>query len=351
VKVYILPADAHGCGHYRLIWPADVLRKEGHNITILPPTKESGFLAKVEDVNGKPILKGLQIPKDADVIVLQRPSHELQPQMVDMLRSAGVAVVVDMDDDMTSIDPGNVAYATYSPRTTGPFSWRNSLDSCRRATLVTTSTQRLQKVYGSPGRGLVLDNYVPQACLEFPAVDREGFGWAGTTLSHPNDLQTTGRVVQQLQGDGYRFRVVGGPSKVKEALKLTQEPEYTGTVDLIDWVKTIGQTYQVGMVPLAPTAFNSAKSRLKGIEHMAAGVPWVASPREEYRRLHRESGCGLLAERPKDWYSLLSQLLKDEVLRKEQAEMGREYMQDQTYQKQAWRWLEAWETALKIQRG
>jgi hypothetical protein len=113
----------------------------------------------------------------------------------------------------------------------------------------------------------------------------------------------------------------------------------------------IGESLDLGMVPLAPTAFNTSKSRLKGIEYMAVGVPWVGSPREEYRRLHRESRCGLLADGPKDWYTKLKLLLTDDVLRKEQGEAGRTWMQDQTYQANAWRWLEAWERALEIERG
>lgn len=352
MKVYVLPADAHGCGHYRLTWPADVLKGLGHDVVIMPPTLNSGFMAKFrEDASGKKVLTGLQIPSDADVIVIQRPAHEFQPQMVDMLRSNGVAVVVDMDDDMSSIHHDNVAYHTYHPRSNTPYSWRYAMESCKKATFVTTSTRQLQKVYAAHGRGMVLDNYVPAKCLTFERQDTGAFGWAGTTQSHPNDLQVTGRAVQQLIDAGHRFRVVGAKSKVKQALQLRQDPDVTGTVDLTEWVKTIGETYDVGLVPLAMTPFNNAKSRLKGIEHMAAGVPWVASPREEYRRLHRESGCGLLAERPKDWYTQVQRLMGDEVLRKEQTEMGKEFMKDQTYQAQAWRWAEAWEAALKVQRG
>jgi hypothetical protein len=122
-------------------------------------------------------------------------------------------------------------------------------------------------------------------------------------------------------------------------------------VDLSAWIQTISQTYSVGLIPLESSSFNSAKSRLKGIENMAAGIPWVASPREEYRRLHRESGCGLLAETPKDWYSQIKRLLTDDVLRKEQAEQGRIYMEKQTIQANAWRWAEAWNTAFRIERG
>ncbi len=217
--------------------------------------------------------------------------------------------------------------------------------------MVTTSTTALQKIYAPHGRGMVLDNYVPEVVLKYPKTDTGCFGWAGTTLSHPNDLQVTGDCVRRMVGEGHQFRVVGGPSKVKQNLRLTDDPVCTGTVGLEVWVKTIGETLDVGMVPLAPTSFNTSKSRLKGIECMAAGVPWVASPRAEYRRLQKESGCGFLADTPKQWYAHLTRLLTDSCLRNEQVEAGREYMQSQTYEANAWRWLEAWTRAVEIQRG
>lgn len=352
MKIYVLPADGHGCGHYRLVWPADVLQQQGHDITILPPNEKSGFLAKVgEKANGDKELMNVQVPTDADVIVIQRPAHPLQPQMIKMMRSNGIAVVVDMDDDMSCIDPGNIAFHVYRPRSNSPLSWRHAEASCREATLVTTTTRALQRRYAPHGRGMIIDNYIPAVALTFPKERTGRFGWAGTTKSHPNDLQVTGSVVQQLIDEGEDFRVVGGQSEVQHCLRLKEQPTVTGSVELPKWVATIAQTYDVGMVPLAPTAFNAAKSCLKGKEHMAVGVPFVFSPREEYRRLHRESGCGLPADKPKDWYVQIKRLLTDEVLWKEQAEAGKEYMQTQTYQKQAWRWMEAWTSAQKIQSG
>lgn len=351
MKVYVLPADAHGCGHYRLVWPADVLRKQGFDVVVMPPNEKSGFLAKVEARGGKQILKDVQIPEDADVIVLQRPAHPLQPQMVEMLRRNRIAVVVDMDDDMSSIDPGNIAYAVYKHGSPSGLSHRYVLESCKAATLVTTSTVNLQKVYAKHGRGVVIDNYVPEAYLNFGGNQTGYFGWAGTTKSHPNDLQVTGVAVRGLQEEGYRFRVVGGQSTVKQALRLQEAPEVTGSVPLHRWALAIGENLDVGMAPLAATHFNTSKSRLKPIEYMAVGVPWVGSPREEYRRLNRESGCGLLADTPKEWYRCLKLLMDDPNLRAEQAEKGRAYMQDQTYQANAWRWMEAWTKALEMERG
>jgi hypothetical protein len=328
--------------------------KQGFDITILPPHDKNGngFLAKMrEDDNGEKILTSVQVPHDADVMVVQRPAHQYQAQMVAMLRANGIAVVVDMDDDMSTIDPNNVAYHTYRHRSRSPFSWKYAAECCQVATLVTTTTRALQQRYARHGRGMILDNYVPEAYLRMPQGDTSTFGWAGTTQSHPNDLQVTGTAFQRLIDDGHPFKVVGGHSKVRQAAKLRQDPEYTGGVDLDKWAGVIARELRVATIPLAASAFNTAKSRLKGIESMAVGVPWVASPREEYRRLQRESGCGLLANSPKDWYDQIKRLLTDDVLWKEQSEAGKAYMINQTYQAKAHLWAEAWTRAYEMERG
>ncbi len=352
MKVYALPADSYGCGHYRLIWPADVLKRQGFDVVIIPPSKSTGFLAKTQkDDAGREHLTSVQIPGDADVIILQRPAHPLQPQMIEMMRSNGIAVIIDMDDDMSQIHPDNLAYHMYRPRSGSPFSWKHATESCKLATFVTTSTQRLQKTYAAHGRGMALDNYIPHAYLTFPTRETGYFGWAGTTKSHPNDPQMSALGVKRLIDDGYHFKIVGGDEKCRQAFRLPFRPEMTGVVGMAEFAHTIGQNLDVGIIPLANTGFNAAKSRLKGIEMMSVGVPWVASPREEYRRLVKESGCGFLAGQPKDWYLQVKELMDNDALRKEQAEAGRQYMFTQTYEMNAWRWAEAWQRAYDIERN
>jgi hypothetical protein len=39
----------------------------------------------------------------------------------------------------------------------------------------------------------------------------------------------------------------------------------------------------VGLVPLTRGPFNEAKSYLKGLEYAAAGIPFIATPTEEYQ--------------------------------------------------------------------
>jgi len=351
VKVYVLPADVYGCGHYRLIWPAWVLQQAGHEVTIIPPVKGQGFGARTAtDDNGNEVLIGVQIPEDADVVVIQRPAHPLQPQMINILRSNGVAVVVDMDDDMSSIHPDNSAFQMYRHRSNTPYSWKHAALSCRIATLVTVTTPRLLKVYAGHGRGLILDNYVPASYLDTLSLHTNSFGWAGTTKSHPNDPQVTAPAAQKLIDEGRMFSVVGGDRHVQGAFRMRQPPMMTGIIPMAEWPTAIGSGLDVGWAPLAATTFNSAKSRLKPLEYMSTGVAWVGSPREAYRKVQRDSGCGLLADTPKQWYEYTKQLLDDDPFREDQIAAGREYMQNQTYENNAWKWWEAWEQASQFER-
>lgn len=356
-----MPADTAGCGYYRLIWAAEHLKSLGHNIEVQYPksSKMNGgkatglevhFRGDVKDDPNAEIID-VKVPDDADVLVMQRLSHHWHAKVIEILRSKGVAMVIDMDDDLSNIHPDNKAFTNYHPRNPNtPFSWKNVEQACKSATLVTVSTKQLLGVYARHGRGHVIDNYVPQQYLQIKAEQEKVFGWPGTTDSHPNDLQVTGGAVQTLIEDGYEFRVVGPITGAKAALRLKEQPPHTGVVRMDDWAAEIAKL-QVALAPLATTAFNSGKSRLKAIEAASVGVPWIGSPRAEYRRFHQESGSGLLVEGRKEWHRAVKQLMDDASMRQELGERGRAYMQSQTVEANAWRLWEAWSRAHDIQRG
>lgn len=327
----------------------------GHDIEIqYPKDKNVGLEVHFRgDVEGDPNAEiiDVKVPKGADVLVMQRLSHNWHSRVVKILREKGVAMVIDMDDDLTCIHPENKAYLSYHPKNTRtPYSWKNVEQACKDATLVTVSTKALLNVYAKHGRGHVIENYIPERYLRIKADQDKVFGWPGTTDSHPNDLQVMGDSVQRLMGDGYDFRVVGPVSQVQKALRLQSQPEHTGLVSMFDWPSRIAQL-QAMVAPLASTQFNTGKSGLKIFEAMSVGVPWVASPRAEYRRIHAASGGGLLVEGRKDWYKTIKQLMDDSTLREDLSGRGREYMQGQTVERNAWRLWDAWTRAYEIQQG
>jgi hypothetical protein len=80
------------------------------------------------------------------------------------------------------------------------------------------------------------------------------------------------------------------------------------------------------------------------------GVPWVASPRDDYVRLHAY-GAGVLADKPKDWYRTLRDLRDDPSRRVELSQMGRAVARGLRLTDNAWRFLEAWTDAVELERS
>jgi hypothetical protein len=350
MKVYIYPADLEGCGYYRLIWPSIVLRAAGHDVKIVSPRHPNRVVGTPDGAGN---LVSINAPSDADVMVFQRVASKMMLQAIPIWRANGIAVVTDIDDDFARVHQANPAWLALHPTSGGntdEYDWNTARRVAQAATMVTVSTDALLRRYASPERGVILHNCIPAKALEIPHVEQpNAIGWGGTVRSHPDDPQVTGSSMARLQREGFKFTIVGPARKVKETFNLDDEPIATGTVPLHRWIHELGRL-AVGIAPLNDTAFNEAKSWLKMLEYAAAGVPCVASPRAEYRKLHAR-GVGLLADNPRDWYRHSKKLLTDDVRRYELSEAGRAAVASLTIEDNAWRWWEAWERALVIQRG
>lgn len=347
MKVYVYPADQWACGHYRLVWPAEAVSGD-LDVTIVDPGDPRYALGGKVDPDGR--VHEVFGPEDADVIVLQRPTHRQLSQAVGHLREKGVAVVVDMDDDLARIHPKNPAFMHLHPKGSPAHSWHCARDACRDATLVTVSTPALAQRYGSHGRVAVLNNYVPKRLLEVEHVDSEVVTWCGSLHSHPDDVPVLGASIAGLVRRGATYRTVGSGVGMERALGLPEGSDTpTGTVPFEEWPEAVARS-GVTVAPLADTKFNEAKSWLKPLEAMACGVPVVMSPREEYRRLQDATGVGLLAKKPRQWEACLRSLLEDPVRRADQSAAGREAVRTAfTLEAQAWRWAEAWTRAYELQ--
>lgn len=351
MKVYIYPGDEYGCGYYRLIWPGLAAAAAGHDVTVVMPSERRVLVQVTPD--GRPFSE--RFPEDADVVVLQRPTHQYLAAVVPMLRARGVAVVVDMDDDLEHMDAQNRAFTSLAKEmrwgnqvAPNPHSRRSVARACQDATLVTVSTPALAQQYGGHGRAHGLPNCVPARYLEVPHVDSETIGWGGVVVVHPHDLQAVGPAIARLVSEGHRFETVGEPAGVGRALGLREDPASPGDVTLDEWPAAIAR-FGIGVAPLAESKFNRAKSWLKALEYAAVGVPWVGSALPEYQRLH-SLGSGAIADRPKVWRGRLLDLVRSPELRAEQSAAGRALAAELTIEANAWRWAEAWDFAAQLQR-
>lgn len=349
MKIYVMPADDQGCGHYRLIWPAKVLQSLGYDITIVDPQGADDILTGSMQ-NGE--LVDVQIPQDADIMIFQRVTNRYMAAAVKLIRARGVAVVIDMDDDLATIHPSNPAFAFLHPRGQYPeHSWRNAARACDDATMVVTATPALQQRYARHGRGRVFDNYVPGRMLDVPHEDSDLIGWAGSVHSHPDDLQAMGASVNIMAREGYSFGNVGSGDGIRTAWGLSASTDLyiSGIAPIEGWGDAVTKL-GIGVAPLADTVFNAAKSWLKMAEYAAVGVPCIASPRAEYTRLHK-LGVGLLAKDPSDWKRKMKMLARDSAMRQELSAQGRDVMAGMTIEAHAWKLLEIWTEALSMQRA
>jgi len=332
-----------------MIWPAQILRDQGHDVVITEPKDRS-----VEIVLEGDTVRDVKV--DADVVVFQRVTHQWIADAIPALRKRGVAVVVDIDDDLTAVHPSNPAWESMHPKNLGRpmaggginrHAWSHLNRACREATLVTVSTPALLDVYARHGRGHVLPNYLPDAYYGVPHEDSDLLGWPASLHSHPDDPSVMGGAVARLVSDGYAFRTVGDPKGAGPAFGLSEDPP-GAPVDMDLWPAAVAQI-GVGIAPLADTRFNRSKSHLKILEMSALGIPWVASPRAEYAAFYKR-GAGALADTPRRWHKELSRLLSSPALRTERAEAGRALAEKMRIRDQAWRWMEAWNRAALLQK-
>ncbi|MGW2213305.1 hypothetical protein, partial [Streptomyces sp. NPDC001781] len=350
MRVVCYPADTSGCGSFRIIWPAQLLAAAGHDVEIRPPEDRGLKLRIGPDDRVDDVLD----VDGVDVIVFQRLTHQWMAEAVPLLRAKGIAVVIDVDDDLSTVHPRNPAYKSMHPRFAGKLdratrqihrhSWQHLAEACRNATLVTVSTPALLERYARHGRGHVLYNHLPDHYYGVPHADSTVLGWPASLASHPDDPSAVGGAVARLVGEGADFHIVGDPVGCGAAFGLTRDPRGRAGVDVYGWPGAIAEGVGVGIAPLADTVFNRAKSWLKPLELSALGIPWVASPRAEYARLHAR-GAGVLADSPRRWYRELRSLVDSEALRAERAEAGRVVADGLRLAGNEWRWWEAWERA------
>src|SRR3546814_812736 len=140
----------------------------------------------------------------------------------------------------------------------------------------------------------------------------------------------------------------GDSSGAGKAFGLAADPP-GGGVPIEEWPRVVAEL-GVGIAPLADTKFNAAKSWLKPAGLSACGVPWVASPRAEYKRIHK-MGAGVLADRPRVWYRELKRLRESAALRQELSLAGRAVAEQLRLRENSWRWQEAWSRAYELQQA
>jgi hypothetical protein len=337
VRVATVAFDEEACGFYRVDGPAGILVAHGEVEVVSQPTlrftvsRSSGLVVGVEDA------------PEVDVLVLQRPVDARLVDSIPYYQASGIAVVVELDDDLEHLPPLHSQHVFYQPRTNPTCNWRHLRRACRLADLVTVSAPVLRRY--APEHSVVLPNFVPSRLLGVE-VERDGLtvGWGGNLLVHHDDLDVTrGGVGKAVRERGARFLVVGPGEDVQRRLGLDGEPEATGVVSFSDYATAVARL-DVGIAPLASNVFNSAKSRIKPLEYAALGVVPVASGLPEYRALASYLDFRVVEDRGRSWRREVHAAL-DMVQHGYGEELRERVRESFVLEDNAWRWLEAWELA------
>ena len=338
-----------GCGFYRIREPARVTAPLGVDITVDTSVPIEASITESGQTNIHKLLV------EPDLIVFQRPLLNSFVQLIRFAQNRGIACVVEIDDDLKATHPNNVAYPGLNPKTSPRSNWDYLVEACELADLVTTSTPNLARRYAAHGRFRVLRNCVPQENLDLEVYHNSNaprLGWSGTVQTHPEDLDVAGPHISAALnnfGKDKDFYIVGDGQFVREKLLLKDDNKInaTGWVVRGDYIHTLADHFDVGVVPLKIDHFNHSKSWLKMLEMASVGIPSVGSPTEDNTVLAKITGTPI-ATKPKDWQKHLKPLLSNPDYYEERSTHVRDAVRLLTYEENAGNWVEAWNMALEV---
>ena len=349
MKVAVIPSDLGACGYFRLIWPAEAVR------TVRPDWTVDVYRPQDVRVGMGPrglALRGLDIA-GLDLAVFQRIGTPRQVDLVRALQAQGIAVAVDVDDALYCIDPDSGSFPAWNDRRAATH-WSNLEEACRRADLVTVTTDALARHYGKHNRVERIVNGLPEGAFQDPSPltalsDEVIIGWSGVAVSHPHDLEVVGDALARVMASDPQvsLRVVGDAAWAAGVLQVP-DGRWTdgGRHPLNEYHRALLGT-DIGIVPLSDTKFNEAKSALKALEYTAVGAHVIASPTPANTEFSLGTGIGI-AKTPEDWYQALLEGIRGVRYERDWdgGEIGGPDVRHMGILPRAEEWAQAWERAV-----
>lgn len=326
---FIYNPQAGPNAQYRAIFPMSALQHRGHEI-VWSGTPTDRF----------PIDR----LRRCDLLHVYRCAEPQVLELMASLRSAGVTVSWDNDDDISALTKDSPNYRALG----GLKASRDlalQLKAMRGADLVTTTSEALEARYRGSGveHVTVIGNYVPHEFLRGVRPRHQGIvvGWVAAT-EHQVDAKRLdlNRVLRQLLDEHPQLRVVtvGLPLGLKH-----ERYERWAHVPLAQLGATL-RRFDIGLAPLVDIPFNRCRSTVKVKEYAAAGVPWLASPVGDYARLGPKQGGRLVAD--DRWPEAIDRLIIRSSERRLLALRGRRWAKRQTSDHHYREWERAFEDAI-----
>ncbi|MGL5829486.1 MAG: glycosyltransferase, partial [Angustibacter sp.] len=146
------------------------------------------------------------------------------------------------------------------------------------------------------------------------------------SATHSADLEMIRPAIERLPKNGLvGLDVVGVSTGSDDWFRRIDIPEgRTHYPEFVSWLRRRRHEWSLGVAPLTPDPFNSAKSDLKFLEYSMLGLATIASDSEPYAEL-RDVGATLVSSNPDSWHDAISSLVGDPHERRRRARMARTY--------------------------
>jgi glycosyltransferase involved in cell wall biosynthesis len=315
MRIHALTTDRGGCFHYRVRQPLTALRDLGHWTSW-----GSGI--------------DLETFERADVLVNQLLHYpETTDSWVRWCESGEKLCVWEADDDIFTVHTSPHHGSAYDRPDTIPRMKRMIAASH----LVTVTTPELAEVYRpfNP-HVVVIPNAVPDWLTKLPVArtndTRRGrlvLGYTGSP-SHASDYEewSADVLVRHMRRHLDRtllryYGLSGRPLGLPAVWPADVRPWERQTSAYLRAL-----SMDVGIAPLADTAFNRGKSGVKALEYGALGIPAVVQDVPQYRATVLDGQTGFLASTPAQWLAAMDELWRDPARRIEVGSAAREYVRE-----------------------
>jgi hypothetical protein len=114
--------------------------------------------------------------------------------------------------------------------------------------------------------------------------------------------------------------------------------EHIAAVPLLELLRTT-RKFDIGIAPLADTAFNRSRSDIKLKEYASGCAAWLASPVGPYRRLGEAQGGLLVGD--DEWVAKAGELIRNPRRRRRLAKRASKWARDQVIERHGHVWEEA----------
>jgi len=325
-----------GCGYYRVIKPAQYLRR-WFDVDVCGDvrrkfgTTASEVWPKVFGEYDLVWTRYIEVPRAASNL-LACAEYFNKP------------VLIDIDDNYRAVtDPQSNAYDVYKKGEEPRYGVDAQLSLCSG---VTVTTKPLKKVLSRWNKRIFV---LPNCCdvADWPLQKRtyaDGkvrVGWAGS-VTHMRDLRMIQEVFRWLleKYPHVELHLIGG-------IPIQLKPEvYSWIGGHVNRLVLAGGTsgwegfpnllvehgLDIGIAPLAQDAFNTCKSHIKWMEYSMLGIPTIASKvypyhkRVQWTRTIQHGKTGFIAESVDDWKRYLSLMVESRTERLKIAKQSYEFI-------------------------